>query len=102
MHIISGLLRIMLGLAIMGFAGYVFLMRYDGLSTGQHIIVSYTGQAIEIGHQDAAEAPSILFGTGASGFIGLLLFSAGIVTLMRKPSESARAGQATDGTPPAD
>src|SRR5271154_4207103 len=101
MRVISGLLRILLGFGIMGFAGYVYLMRYDGLSSGQHVIVSYTGQAIDIGHANGAEAQTVIIGIAAAGLIGLLLFSAGIVTLLRKPAAPTPTGQIADRQPSA-
>ena len=100
MHVIFGLLRIVLGLGVMGFAGYIFLMHYGGLS-GPHIIVSSTGQEFDIGQKTDALPQAIVIGIGAAGLFGLLLFSAGILTLLRKPKAQAPASPTTDWSPPA-
>jgi hypothetical protein len=95
MRLISGLLRILLGLGVVGFAGYVYLLHQSELSGDKPIHVSLVGQEID------AEPQAIIVGIGVAGFIGLLLFLAGIVTLLRKPAAPAPAGASTDGTPPA-
>lgn len=95
MRIMSGLLRILLGLGVAGFALYIYLLHQVELSGDKPVQVSLVGQEIE------AEPQAIIIGIGAAGFIGLLLFLAGIVTLLRKPAAPPPAGPSTDGTPPA-
>jgi multisubunit Na+/H+ antiporter MnhC subunit len=94
MRIFSGLLRILLGLGVMGFALYIYLLHQGELSGDKPTPVSLLGQEI------VAEPQEIIIGIAAAGFIGLLLFLAGIVTLLRKPVAPAPAGPTTDGTPP--
>jgi hypothetical protein len=94
MRLISGLLRILLGLGVMGFAGYIYLINQGELSGDDPVMVSI------LGHEIGAEPQAIIIGIGAAGFIGLLLFMAGIITLLRKPAAPAPAGPITDGVQP--
>lgn len=94
MRYISGLLRIVLGLGVMAFAGYIYLVHHGELSGDKLTTVSLLGQEI------VAEPEAILIGIGAAGLIGLVMSLAGIVTLLRKPAAPAPAGVTTDGTSP--
>jgi hypothetical protein len=84
MRLIIGLALIVLGLGVMGWAGYIYLIRYDGLSSNPHVIVAFGGQAIDIGHHLDGSAQAAIIGLIAAGLIGLILFSAGILTLLRR------------------
>jgi hypothetical protein len=94
MHYISGLLRILLGLGVAGFAAYIYLLHQGELAGDKPVQVSLVGQEIE------AEPQAIIVGIGAAALIGLLLALAGIVTLLSKPAAPAPAGPA-DEAPPA-
>ena len=95
MRYISGLLRILLGLGVAGFAAYIYLLHQGELAGDKPVQVSLVGQEIE------AEPQAIIIGIGAAALIGLLLALAGIITLVRKPAAASPAGQGADGTPPA-
>jgi multisubunit Na+/H+ antiporter MnhC subunit len=95
MRYISGLMRILLGLGVAGFAAYIYLIHQGELSGDKPVMVSLVGKEID------AEPQAIIIGIAAAGFIGLLLFLAGIVTLLRRPAAPAPADPATEGAPPA-
>jgi hypothetical protein len=94
MRFISGLLRIMLGLGVMSFAGYVYLVHRNDLSGDKPVLVSL------LGHEIDAEPQAIMVGIGAAGLIGFLLLVAGIVTLLHQPPAPEPTSPTTDGTPP--
>jgi hypothetical protein len=94
MRYISGLLRILLGLGVAGFAAYIYLLHQGELSGEKPVLVSLVGQEIE------AEPQAIIIGIGAAALIGLLLALAGIITMLRKPPSPAPANPTTDGSSP--
>jgi hypothetical protein len=94
MRFISGLLRMVLGLGVMGFAAYTYFLHHVALSGDQTVQLTLVGQEI------SAEPQAIIVGIGAAGLIGLLLFLFGMVTLFRKPAAPAPAGTSPQGPQP--
>jgi hypothetical protein len=94
MRYISGLLRILLGLGVAGFAAYIYLLHQGELAGDKPVQVSLVGQDVE------AEPQAIIIGIGAAALIGLLLALAGIITLLRKPAAPLPAGPDPEGAPP--
>jgi hypothetical protein len=80
MRIISGLIRIITGLAIMGFSAFIYTTNQTALSGTKETTVSIFGQSITTAPEN------ILIGLGVAGVIGLLIEMLGIWTLIKKPS----------------
>ncbi len=95
MRIISGLLRILLGLGVAGFAASIYLVHQGELAGDKPVTVSLVGQEID------AEPQAIIIGIAAAALIGLLLAVAGIVTLVRRSPAPATAGSTTEEKSPA-
>jgi hypothetical protein len=85
MRIISGLIRIITGLAIMGFAGFIYFTNQEQLSGSKETTVSIFGQSI------TTTPENIIIGLGVAGVIGLLIEMLGVWTLVRKPSAPSSA-----------
>jgi hypothetical protein len=83
MRIISGLIRMITGLAIMGMAGYVFMMNQEALEGTKEVTVVILGQDL------VATPQHIIIGLITAAAIGGLIELLGILTLVRKPKPAS-------------
>ena len=79
MRVISGLIRILTGLAIMAMAAYVYLAHHESLQGTDPVTVVIAGQEI------TAAPQHIIIGLITAAAIGGLIELLGIFTLVRKP-----------------
>jgi hypothetical protein len=79
MRVISGLIRIITGLAIMGMAGYIYLANQQALEGTREVTVVIAGQEV------TAMPQTIIIGLIAAAAVGGLIELLGIFTLVRKP-----------------
>ena len=75
MRIISGLIRMITGLAIMGMAGYVYMMNQEALEGTKEVTVMILGQEL------VATPQHIIIGLITAAAIGGLIELLGILTL---------------------
>jgi hypothetical protein len=87
MRIISGLIRMITGLAIMAMAVYVYLANQTQLEGVDPVTVVIVGQEI------TATPPQIIIGLIIAGAVGGLIELLGIFTLVRKPRPAAEPAQ---------
>jgi hypothetical protein len=97
MRMVSALLRMLFGIAVMSTAWFVYSVHQSALGGAKPITVEL------FGNQFVAEPKMLAVGIGGAGFIGLILFLAGIYTALRKPAadvatERAKTGASPDGT----
>lgn len=88
MRIISGLIRIITGLAIMAMALYVYLANQAQLEGTDPVTVIILGQEI------TAPPQQIIIGLITAAAVGGLIELLGIFTLVRKPKPAAKPAQA--------
>ncbi len=79
MRIISGLIRIITGLAVMGMAGFIYISNQEQLSGTKEVTVSI------MGHEMTALPNHIIIGLCFAGAAGLVIELLGVWTLIRKP-----------------
>lgn len=79
MRILSGLIRIITGLAIMGMAVHVYLVHQESLQGSDPVTVMIVGQEI------TATPQHLIIGLITAAAIGGLIELLGIFTLVRKP-----------------
>jgi hypothetical protein len=83
MRVISGLIRIITGLAIMGMAAYVYLTNQEALEGTKEVTVIIFGQEL------VATPPHLIIGLITAAAIGGLIELLGIFTLVRKPKSAS-------------
>ena len=93
MRFISALLRMLSGFAIMGFAGWIYLMHEAELAADKPIAIAFSST----GEVHVFAPQTIIYGLGAIAVFGLLLVLAGLITLMRKAPAAAAT---TEQKPP--
>lgn len=89
MRIISGFIRIITGLAIMGMAIYIYITNHEALEGTKEVTVMIIGQEL------VATPQHIIIGLITAAAIGGLIELLGIFTLVRKPkpaSDPLKAG----------
>jgi hypothetical protein len=89
MRILSGLIRMITGLAIMGMAVYVYITNQEALEGTKEVSVVIIGQEL------VATPQHIIIGLITAAAIGGLIELLGIFTLVRKPkpaSDPSKAG----------
>lgn len=79
MRIISGIIRIVTGLVIMGMALFVYITNQEQLAGTNEVTVGIFGQAI------TAMPNQVIIGLWFAGAIGLMIEMLGMWTLLRKP-----------------
>jgi len=82
MQILSGLIRIVTGLAVMGMAIFVYLSNQEQLSGTKEVTLSILGLEI------TALPQQIIIGLCFAGVAGLVIELLGVWTLMRKPASA--------------
>jgi hypothetical protein len=80
MRIISGLIRVVTGLAVMGMALFVYLSNLEQLSGSKEVTLSIMGLEI------TALPQQIIIGLCFAGAAGLVIEFLGVWTLARKPA----------------
>ncbi len=88
MRIVSGLIRILAGLSVMGMALYVYVANQDQLVGDSAVTMEIVGQQI------TAMPQQIIIAQVVMAVIGALIAVLGAVTLVRKPKPAAPAGSA--------
>ena len=83
MRIISGIIRILAGLGIMGMTLFVYVANQDQLAGDSQVTLTIVGQEITAMPQQLVLAQIVL------AVIGALIVLLGIVTLVRKPKPAA-------------
>ena len=98
MRIISGIIRILAGLGIMGMALFVYVANQDKLTGDNEVTMEIVGQQI------TALPEQIIIAQIVMAVIGALIAVVGVVTLVRKPKPMAPAAptdSASEAQPPA-
>lgn len=85
MRIVSGLIRLITGMGIMGMAVYVYLAHHESLQGSDPVTVVLAGQEI------TAAPQHIIIGLIAAAAVGGLIELLGIFTLVRKPKPAPPA-----------
>ena len=83
MRIISGLIRIITGIAIMVMAAYVFITNQEALEGTKEVTIVIIGQEL------VATPQHIIIGLITTAAIGGLIELLGIFTLVRKPKPAS-------------
>ena len=84
MRILSGLIRILAGLGIMGMALFVYVANQDKLTGDAEVTMEIAGQQI------TALPEQIIIAQIVMAVIGALIAVLGVVTLVRKPKPAAQ------------
>lgn len=95
MRFISGLIRIVAGLGIMGMALFVYVANQQQLAGESAVTLEIVGQQI------TAMPQQIIIAQIVMAVIGALIAVLGVVTLVRKPRPAAPATSATEAKPSA-
>ena len=88
MRLISGLIRIITGLAIMGMAVYVYITNHEALEGTKEVTVVIIGQEL------VATPQHIITGLITAAAIGGLIELLGLFTLVRKPKPASNLSKA--------
>lgn len=87
MRFLSGLIRIVAGLGIMGMALFVYVANQDKLTGDTEVTMVIVGQQI------TAMPQQIIIAQVVMAAIGALIVVLGVVTLVRKPRPAAPAAE---------